>query len=83
MLLAPVLRQQGGGFAFTPTGTQTPIDFPGVAAFFRETDKLTASLRELADHLTGYAICATNFDEDAVIAVEKAERLLADAEKLA
>jgi hypothetical protein len=40
---------------------------------------LRASCRELADHLVGYAICASNFDEDAFIAIERAERLLHDA----
>jgi hypothetical protein len=38
--------------------------------------ELVASCRELADHLVGYAICASNFDEDAFIAIERAERLL-------
>ena len=49
-----------------PTGPQTQIDFLSL-------------MRELTDHLTGYAISPTNFDDEALATCEKAERLMFDA----
>ena len=45
------------------------------------TQQLLASCRELADHLHAYTFTpdAAVYDEDAVIAIERAERLLAQA----
>jgi hypothetical protein len=36
-------------------------------------------MRELTDHLTGYAISATNLDDEAFATCMKAERLMFDA----
>lgn len=41
--------------------------------------ELIGLCRELTDHLSAYAISATNFDDDAFATCEKAERLLAEA----
>ena len=62
----------------TTTGPQIQTDLTPPALL----PALLASCRELADHLVGYAVCASNFDEDAFIALERAERLLHEALQL-
>jgi hypothetical protein len=52
---------------------------PAPTAPDRITQELLHTCRLLTDHLSAYAVSATNFDEEAFIACEQAERLLYDA----
>ncbi len=54
---------------------------PSTLSTTGHTEKLLAVCRELTDHLSAYAISADRFDEDALVACEKAERLMADARR--
>ena len=68
---------QNDGFdRFLANGVQAVMDQifpPAPEDMLREA---TALCRELTDHLAAYVHAAANFDEDADIAIEKAERFL-------
>ncbi len=61
---------------FFANGVQAVLGkmFPPPEDMLREA---VALCRELTDHLAAYVHAAANFDEDAYIAVEKAEQFLA------